>query len=70
MVVTKAVGLAVEIDDDRAVLESVERGGSDGGVAEVLTRRADPSIGRDHDAGFQIALGASTVTVQVHSSRK
>ena len=37
MVVTQAVGLAVEVDDHRAVQEAVEHGRGDGGVAEDLT---------------------------------
>jgi len=57
VVVAESVGLAVEVDDHRAVQEAVEHGGGDGGVAEDLAPCADAAVGGDHDAGFQIALG-------------
>jgi hypothetical protein len=36
VVVSESVGIAVEVEDHRAVQEPVEHGGGDGGVAEDL----------------------------------
>ena len=58
VVVAEAVGVAVEVEHDGAVQESVEHGGGDGGgVAEDLAPGADAAVGGDHGGGLEVALG-------------
>ena len=54
--VTQTVGIAVESEHDRAVLQPVEHGGGDGGVTEDLAPFGHRPVGGDHDARFQISL--------------
>ena len=56
VVVAESVGLAVEVEHDRSVEESVEHGCGDGGVAEDLAPGGDAAVGGQHDAGLEVAL--------------
>ena len=56
VVISEAVGLAVEVDHHQAVQEAVEHGGGHGGVTEDLSPSAHAAVGGDDDAGFQISL--------------
>ena len=56
VVVAEPVGVAVEVEHDRAVQQSVEHGGGHGGVAEDFAPRTDAAVDGDHDGCFQIAL--------------
>ena len=56
MVVSQAVGIAVEVEHDRAVQEAVEHGGGDGGVAENLTPFSNAAVGGNDDRCLHIPL--------------
>jgi hypothetical protein len=57
MVVAQAVGVAVEVEHDRAVQEAVEHRGGDGGVAKDLAPGPDAAVGGQDGAGLGVALG-------------
>ena len=57
VVVAEPVGVAVEVEHDRAVQEAVEHGGGDGGVAEDLAPGADAAVGGQDDARFWCSAG-------------
>jgi hypothetical protein len=61
VVVSQAVGVAVKVEHDGAVQESVEHGGGDGGVAEDLSPGPDAAVGGQDDRGFRVALGDDLV---------
>ena len=56
MVVSEAVGVAVEVEDYRAVQEAVEHGRGDGGVAEHFAPFADAPVGGDDDGCLPLTL--------------
>ena len=53
---SEAVAVAVEVEHDAAVQESVEHGGGDDVVAEDVAPGGDAAVGGEHDRGAEVAL--------------
>jgi hypothetical protein len=51
LVLTHAVAVAVDVDDDGAVQEPVEHGGGDGGVVEDVAPGGDAAVWLSWETG-------------------